>query len=630
MVPEQRAHSVLNTWQDVASYMGVSVRTAQTWEKTLGLPIRRMPGLRGRIVADPAELDQWRLQAAVPRAKPPEPASRSKARLLIFVGLVAGAGALLLILLIQLRSSPTPSLLLAQITHSGFRKFAPVVTDGKQLFFTEQENDRYWISSVPIGGGETRAFHTAISNPYVSAISPDRKSLLARSVGKDFNERGPLFIQPLDGSPAVPLNVLVFDGIWTPDGRSVLCTQGTDIWRVDPETKAASRFLVTSGEPWWLRFSPDGKRLRFTISDLKSQELSLWEVAADGTGLRRVFEDGKPWGKGGTGSWTPDGKFFIFQGVDGIWVQDLRILASRLPVQLTQGPPIYRGPAPSPEGRKVFARSEVPRGDLVQFDIDTGKQQLLLPDKAVEIVAFSPDHRRIVTCAHQELIVSNSDGSESHTLLTRKIQSAFPQWSPDGKRIVVSTRRKGEPWRVSMINMTDFSMEEVTDTLINRLHPTFSPDGSRVVFGNIPSVDDVTHPLRLFLLDVSAKTIEAIPGSEGLYSPSWSGNGEYIAALDSKSNRLMLYTVASGKWFRLTKEPAGYPAWANDSTAIYFAHREPDGLWFNRVDVKTGATRRLFRVEGEKLLARWIGVHPNGSLLAARDSSAQEIYAIPF
>jgi hypothetical protein len=132
------------------------------------------------------------------------------------------------------------------------------------------------------------------------------------------------------------------------------------------------------------------------------------------------------------------------------------------------------------------------------------------------------------------------------------------------------------------------------------------------------------------MLDVSRKTTEAIPGSEGLYSPSWSGSGEYIAALDSKSNHLMLYTVASGKWFRLTKDPAGYPAGANDSTAIYFAHRERDGLWFNRVDVKKGATRRLFRVEGEKLLARWIGVHPNGSLLAARDSSVQEIYAIPF
>ena len=103
-------------------------------------------------------------------------------------------------------------------------------------------------------------------------------------------------------------------------------------------------------------------------------------------------------------------------------------------------------------------------------------------------------------------------GSEPRTLLTRMIQSAFPQWSPDGKRIVTSTRRKGEPWRVSMINMTDFSMEEITDTSINSLHPSFSPDGSHVVFGNIPSVDDVAHPLRLFMLDVSTKIIEAIPG----------------------------------------------------------------------------------------------------------------------
>src|SRR4029453_7090261 len=183
MVPEHRAHTVLNTWQDVASYLGVSVRTAQTWEKTLGLPVRRMPGRRGRIVADPAELDRWKFQTAVPSAKPPEIASRSKARLLIFVGLVAGMVALLLIHLVQLRSGPTPSLSVAQITHSGFTKFAPVVSDGKQLFFTEQQNGRYWISTVPIGGGDTREFHTALPNPYVCAISNDRKSLLARTVG---------------------------------------------------------------------------------------------------------------------------------------------------------------------------------------------------------------------------------------------------------------------------------------------------------------------------------------------------------------------------------------------------------------------------------------------------------------
>src|SRR5215831_11156431 len=150
MVPEPRPHKELNSWQDVASHLGVSVRTAQKWEKTLGLPIRRMPGPRGRIVADPAELDQWKLQAAVPSVKSPEAASRSKTRLFIFAALVIGMVALLLILLIRVWSGPTPSLLLTQITHSGFAKFAPIVSDGKQLFFTEQQNDRYWISTVPI------------------------------------------------------------------------------------------------------------------------------------------------------------------------------------------------------------------------------------------------------------------------------------------------------------------------------------------------------------------------------------------------------------------------------------------------------------------------------------------------
>ena len=170
---EPQAHKMLNSWQDVASRLGVSVRTAQKWEKTLGLPIRRMPGPRGRIVADPAELDGWRLQAAVPRVKLPEAASRSKARLFIFAGLVIGTVALLVPLLIRVWTGPAPSLLLTQITHSGFTKFAPIVSDGKQLFFTEQQNGRYWISRVPIGGGDTRQFHTAIPNPYVSAISPD-------------------------------------------------------------------------------------------------------------------------------------------------------------------------------------------------------------------------------------------------------------------------------------------------------------------------------------------------------------------------------------------------------------------------------------------------------------------------
>ncbi len=50
----------LSSWKEVASYLGVSVRTAQHWEAQRGLPVRRLAGEKGRVWAEPEELDRWR------------------------------------------------------------------------------------------------------------------------------------------------------------------------------------------------------------------------------------------------------------------------------------------------------------------------------------------------------------------------------------------------------------------------------------------------------------------------------------------------------------------------------------------------------------------------------------------
>lgn len=52
-------------WKDIAKYLHTSERSAQRWERTLRLPIRRMGSDRGSVVcAFPAELDEWRRSAA--------------------------------------------------------------------------------------------------------------------------------------------------------------------------------------------------------------------------------------------------------------------------------------------------------------------------------------------------------------------------------------------------------------------------------------------------------------------------------------------------------------------------------------------------------------------------------------
>ncbi len=50
----------LTSWKQIAAHLGVNVRTAQKWERERGLPVRRLPGGRGRVVVETAILDRWK------------------------------------------------------------------------------------------------------------------------------------------------------------------------------------------------------------------------------------------------------------------------------------------------------------------------------------------------------------------------------------------------------------------------------------------------------------------------------------------------------------------------------------------------------------------------------------------
>lgn len=52
--------ALLNSWKEIAVYMGRSERTVQRWEKHFGLPVRRPAGRsRSAVIALPSELQAW-------------------------------------------------------------------------------------------------------------------------------------------------------------------------------------------------------------------------------------------------------------------------------------------------------------------------------------------------------------------------------------------------------------------------------------------------------------------------------------------------------------------------------------------------------------------------------------------
>ncbi|HEX5422254.1 MAG TPA: hypothetical protein VFW94_01790, partial [Candidatus Acidoferrales bacterium] len=60
-IPEAGTENRLDSWKEIAAYLGRDVTTVQRWEKREGMPVHRhLHDKRGSVYAIPAELDAWR------------------------------------------------------------------------------------------------------------------------------------------------------------------------------------------------------------------------------------------------------------------------------------------------------------------------------------------------------------------------------------------------------------------------------------------------------------------------------------------------------------------------------------------------------------------------------------------
>src|SRR5579884_3402463 len=71
--PRQEPKERLESWKEIAAYLGREVRTVQGWEKNESLPVHRHQHARyGSVYAFRSELDAWR-EARKGSPEPSEP-----------------------------------------------------------------------------------------------------------------------------------------------------------------------------------------------------------------------------------------------------------------------------------------------------------------------------------------------------------------------------------------------------------------------------------------------------------------------------------------------------------------------------------------------------------------------------
>lgn len=522
-------------------------------------------------------------------------------------------------------------------------------SDGARLYFNEGSSEAPTVVQVSALGGDTGRLAIPLPLPMLLDVSVPRSEILVSGSAQPADPPS-LWIVPMPAGPARPLGgISAWDAAWSADGRSLAYVRGRELFVANGDGSGSRRLTGLAGNGWHPRWSPDGKRIRFTVWDIPSSSSSLWEIQSDGSGLRPLLRGWQPREAPAheqvdvcCGTWSPDGKDFVFQasvrgrseiwwlpGDEGWMRRRLGVHASE-PVRVTAGQLSSLSPAFSPDGRRLFVIGQELRGELQRFDRQAGEFVPYLGGLSAELVDFSRDGSRVlyVTYPDSALWSSRLDGSDAQQLTFPPMEAWNSKWSPDGERILTFLTGDGNRRGVSLISTQDGKMHAASGDG-GEMQPSWSPDGSSILYSDFPFFSEQPAKVSVHIRHLDSGRVETLPGSEGLFAPQWSPDGEHAVAMKN-DQLLMLYDFHSQRWSQLGAG-WGLLRWSADGRWVYCL-RYGASRAVVRIRIADGHLEEVASLKGIRLAGRMagldFGITPQGEPIVTRDVGTQEVYSM--
>ena len=521
--------------------------------------------------------------------------------------------------------------------------YSSLASDGTRLYFSQMESGNSVLAVSLTANGEISHFPlpSEIGAPLIGSLSPDGSKLIVRSHLQAEPEQ-PLWIVPTLGGDARRLpHVLAHDATWMPDGRRLLIANGNELTVVAADGSEPHRLLTTSGSAFWLRWSPDGRQLRFTLRDPKRQTSELWEVASDGSNPHPLFPGWSQPASECCGSWTSDGDDFVFEswhnGRSEIWVRPERawMLRDREPREITNGPLVYQAPIPSPGSHRVyFIGANVQIELLHALPKSSAFIGLGHNLSSAALAEYSRDGKWVawLNASDGSLWRSRADGSERIELTSPPLSIFSIKWSPDNKRLALMAEEPGSPWRIYLIDADGGKPIPVLNEDRNEADPDWSADGQTIVFGRPPDRMDNGQPKAIYLLNLQTRQVTEIPNSRGLFSPRLSPDDRYIVAIRLDQRALLLFDRTQQRWTTLTNHGAGDPTWSHDGSKVYFQDFLETGKPIYRIAVPAGQPEPTATISSLRPIPatdfRLIGLAPGDLPLVSARTSTVNLYMV--
>jgi Tol biopolymer transport system component/DNA-binding winged helix-turn-helix (wHTH) protein len=537
------------------------------------------------------------------------------------------------------------------ITHDGLPKQGPLLSDGVRIYFVSGSMNHRSISQISVNGGEASTLVSALQSPRLMDISSNGSELLAASFGPypgvsmgekaGLNESALWSISLPSGNVRRIGDLFADAAAFAPDSQKIAIGWNHALYVVNSDGTNQKEIAQLSGTASSIRWSPDGKRLRMTVMDARTLRSSLWEVARDGTPVRKLLNGWNPAPAECCGRWSSDGRWYVFQSTrDGrtdIWAlpepSGLIDRKPREPIQLTAGPINSLAPEMSPDGRKLYMIGQQRRGELNRYDARLKQFVPYLNGVSAEFLDFSRDGKWIAYVSFPDHLLwrCNVQGDHCLQLTGSAMQPTAPRWSPDSTRIAFFDASSGKPFQLFLVPANGGSPLAVVEEPWNEIDPNWSPDGHTLVFSHFP-VFDRQADLGIYSFDLVTHRLAKLPGSDGLWMPRWSPDGSFILGRSADSLSLLLFDVHTQTWHELARgESFGYANWASDSRFVYVLKRGNEPA-IERIRVSDGRTEAVASLTGVRQTgfrnAVWTGLTPDDDPLILRDVGTEELYSL--
>jgi serine/threonine protein kinase len=463
--------------------------------------------LRNELEELKAEIDSGELMSE-PRAVAARSRRGSKIRIVLGIGAVIAAAAVLAIMLRTRPDAPatlyTSRPITATVGWKGDLNWSP---ESEFIAYSKVVAESLDVVVQPVAGGDAVVRAGGPGDEATPRWSPDGRYLAYISTSEPGSF---VFLVPPHGGsprrlietnlPALDIDMItqaMGDRPWSSDGRTLLLSRVTPsgqlaVYRVDRDNGDAEQLTSppVGSDDFGASYSFDGERIVFQRRTHGRGSL-LTMPAAGGDPevlLADEFENMSP-------AWRPDNRRVVFRSTrgGGVRLWEIDVMTGSLS-EMTFGTKGVWGVSVSADDRIAY----IPYWHdtfLFTVDVETGERRQLTSHTEDNFGArLSPGGGTVAyhstRTGNSEIWLHHLDGRPETRVTDHPNWDLYPEWSPDGRRLLFASNRDG-PFKVFTSNSDGGDVRLLVDQPISLRSPLpvnaelvcrWSPDGGRIAY----------------------------------------------------------------------------------------------------------------------------------------------------